>query len=465
LAYSAAVIPIQNLHLRLFLPFALALLLATILAWWIATAMLTHSLEERLEEQLGHAGDVLAEGELPLTKNLLQRLGRLLKAEITLIQHDGQIGPSTLNKNPELRASLASSWHSALKEGTTTFIQRGSTPFMVIVRPLPKTRDSRYLAVAVAASLGDAQDAGRRAAWWLGAAALLGILILAWVGHRIALSITQPVQALAQMADRITAGERNIHTHISHTNELGTLADALNTMAQRLQVYEQEIAEQNRLAALGSMGARIAHEIRNPLTAIKLELQLLAESLPSEQRGTADSLLDEVRRLELIAASALQAGQGTNLSLRSTDLNDPVNEVARLFKTQFDHRNIQLKSALKDNLPQALIDPDRIKQILVNLLVNAGDALAEGGIIQVGTDKDAASNKVLFWVEDSGPGIPAKHRTTLFSGTNSSKPGGLGIGLKLSKELVELQGGEIQVEESSLGGARFVVRFPVENKQ
>jgi len=427
--------------------------------------MLTLSLEERLEDQLGHAGDVLAEGELPLTENLLQRLGRLLKAEIALIQPNGQLGPSTLGQDSELRASLTDRWHSGLQEGTTTFIQKRSTPFLVVTRTLPKARDSRYLAVAVAASLGDAREAGRRAAWWLGAAALLGILILAWVGHRIALSITQPMQELARMADRITAGDRTVRMHFSHAKELNVLADALNTMAQRLQVYEQEIAEQNRLAALGSMGARIAHEIRNPLTAIKLELQLLSESLPDQQRAMAGSLLDEVRRLELIAASALQAGQGTHLSLKSTDLNSPVCEVAQLFKTQFKHRGIQLETISEDTLPGILVDPDRVKQILVNLLVNAGDALVEGGVIRVGTGKNTVENELFFWVEDSGPGIPIEHRATLFSGTNSSKPGGLGIGLKLSKELVELQGGQIQVEESSLGGARFVVRFPMENKQ
>jgi len=456
------VIPIQNLHFRLLFPFALALILAIALAWWIATSMLTHTLETRLENQLIQARGALVSGEFPLTEDLLQRLGHLLKAEFVLILPNGKFGISTLNKNAEMLQQLTHHWRPALKSTEATIIQEGKSPFMLVIQQLPKTRDSRYLAVAVIASLSDIQNAANRAAWWLGMAALLGTLALAWTGHKVILGITKPIQELAQMANQIANGCRKVRVNINQSNELGVLADALNTMADRLQIYEQEIAEQNRLAALGSMGARIAHEIRNPLTAIKLELQLLAESLPDAQRAIADSLLDEVRRLELIATSALQVGQGTRLSLRPTDLNDPVNEVTRLFKTQFDHRNIQLKNLLKKDLPQVQVDPNRIKQVLVNLLVNAGDVLAEGGIIRVGTDSNP--NKVLFWVEDSGPGIPAKHCANLFSGTSSSKPGGLGIGLKLSKELVELQGGEIQVEESPLGGARFVVRFPVENK-
>ncbi len=455
-------IPVQSLHFRLLFPFSMALILAIALAWWIATSMLTSTLENRLERQLVHAGEVLANGELPLTKELLQRLSRLLRADLILIQPDGKFAISTLDDKSNIAPALATHWRSALSHTKATIVQERGAPFMLVTQQLSESRDPRYLAVAVVASLDNIQNAASSTARWLGTAALFGIIILGWAGHKAILGITQPVQKLAQMADQIATGRREIRVDIGQANELGVLANALNTMAERLQVYEREIAEQNRLAALGSMGARIAHEIRNPLTAIKLELQLLAESLPSEQRGTADALLDEVRRLELIATSALQVGQGTHLSCRPTDLNDPVSEVTRLFKTQFDHRNIQLESLLKKDQPQVQVDPDRIKQVLVNLLVNAGDALAEGGIIRVGTDR--GPNEVLFWVEDSGPGIPAKHRATLFSGASSSKPGGLGIGLKLSKELVELQGGEIQVEESSLGGARFVVRFPVEKR-
>lgn len=457
-------IPIQNLHFRLLFPFALALILATALAWWIATTMLTHTLENRLENQLIHVSEVLADGELPLTADLLQRLSHLLKAELTLIQSNGELGLSTLTESAKILQPLAKHWRSALDSPEATIIQEGKSPFMLVVQQLPNSRDSRYLAVAVVASLSDIQNAASRAAWWLGIAALFGTLILAWAGHKVILGITRPVQELAQMANQIATGCREVRVNIDQSNELGILANALNSMAKRIQIYEQEVAEQNRLMALGSMAARIAHEIRNPLTAIKLELQLLAESLPNEQRAMADSLLDETKRLELITASVLQVGQGTKLSPKPTDLNNPISEVTQLFKTQFEHRNIQLKTILKDNLPLALIDSDRIKQILVNLLVNAGDALVDGGTIQVETDKSDKANEVLFWVEDSGPGIPGENHATLFSGTNSSKPGGLGIGLKLSRELVELQGGEIQATAGDLGGARFVVKFPVENK-
>jgi len=455
----------QNLHFRLLFPFALALILATALAWWIATSMLTHTLEERLENQLMHAGEVLANGELPLTTDLLQRLGHLLKADLILIQSDGKVGLSTLINNSELLRAVASHWTSAPNSPKATIIKKGKSPFMLVIQQLPKTRDTRYQSVAVVAPLSDIQNAASRAAWWLGIAALLGTLILAWAGHKVILGITQPIQKLAQMANQIATGCRDIRVNIGQSNELGLLANTLNDMAERLQVYEQEVAEQNRLMALGNIAARIAHEIRNPLTAIKLELQLLAESLPETQQTVANSLLNEVKRLELITASVLQIGQGTNLSLKATDLNSPISEVTQLFKTQFEHRNIQLKTSLKKELPPVVIDSDRVKQILVNLLVNAGDALIEGGIIQVGTEKNEVPEGVRFWVEDSGPGLSNGNHAALFSGTNSSKPGGLGIGLKLSKELVELQGGEIHTEASKLGGARFVVKFPVENQQ
>lgn len=454
--------PLHNLHLRLFLPFALALITATALAWWTATSLLTQTLEQRLEVQLERAGEVLASGAFPLTRDLLLRLGRLLKADITLVASDGALGPSTIDSNgPASTGQLARDWETLLRRGRPAVVQAGPTPYMLVVRRLPPARDQRYQAVVVAAAMGDIRAAVRQTALWLGLLALAGTLILAWVGHRIVIGITRPVQQLATMSDRIANGERDIQVQVAQANELGQLAASLNAMARRLQTYEQEIAQRNRLAALGTMAARIAHEVRNPLTAIKLQLQLLGESLPGEDHDTVEALLQEVARLELIVSSTLSAGRKEGLTPVPVDLNDLLGDVVRLFQPQFAHRGIQLESKFQEPLPQATLDPNRTKQILVNLLVNAGEALQQGGRIRVGTEYRTDSGEVAFSVEDSGPGVPEEQRAGLFAGGESEKPSGLGIGLRLSRELVEQQGGRIEVEDSPLGGARFLVRFSV----
>jgi signal transduction histidine kinase len=445
--------------LKIFLPFSVVLVLATVLAWWVATSLLTATLERRLEQQLEHAALVLAGGEFPFTEELLSRLAKLLKAEIVLIRKDGTVGASTLPEQD--RAVLKGIRQRAWQEPHVFTLQLGSIPYQWVVQPLPEGRDARYTAVVVLASLGDIGAAARHAAAWLGGAAGLGLLTLAWIGHQITRSITVPIQELGQMAERIAGGDRNVRVQVAQANEIGVLAEALNTMAERLSVYEAEIAETSRLAAIGQTTARIAHEIRNPLTAIKLQVQLLQETVgPEQQKQTmTSSLLDEIRRLDLIVSSTLDLSCPVRLVKQAADLNLLAAEVAQLSAAQFAHRGIRLELVLTPQLPEVTVDAARIKQLLWNLLVNASDELPQGGIIRLSIV--AQQDGMMLVIEDSGPGIPEDRRATLFSASASHKPGGLGLGLPLSKEIAELHGGHIDVGDSELGGARFCVSLPV----
>jgi signal transduction histidine kinase len=248
---------------------------------------------------------------------------------------------------------------------------------------------------------------------------------------------------------------------VERDDEIGALARSLNAMADRLAAYEREMIEKNRLAALGTMAARIAHEVRNPLTALKLQLQLLAESARGEQRDTIAVLEDEVGRLELIVAGVLGQAQAGPLRLerRPVALDALIGEVLRLFRPQLAHRGIELE-ARASALPAPLsLDPDRLKQVLVNLLVNARDALPDGGLVRVSWDA-LAGGGALVSIEDSGPGLPPEECERVLAGGVSSKPDGLGLGMRLSRELVEAHGGDLALRASPLGGLRVELRLP-----
>ncbi len=463
LKYPAGVRPSANIYLRLFLPFSASLLAATVLAWWVATSLLSASLEERLDEQLEHTASVLAEGDFPLTVELLARLKTLLRAEFVLIREDGTLGPATIptTRGPIYRELLhrIQRWQAG---GTRHFeIDYAATPHRLVIHPLEDGRNRRFTAIAALASLADVRAASRRAAWWLGGAVLLGTFVLAWVGHRISRSVTDPVRQLAHMAERIAVGDRKVRVQVSQGNEIGMLAGSLNTMAAHLEDFEKEVAEQSRLAALGKMAARVAHEVRNPLTAIKLQVQLLEESLDPERRALTTTLLSEVRRLELIVSGTLAVGRPQRIQPRETDLNSLVTEVTELMGPQLSHRNIRLETRIQ-KLPPALLDSDAVKQILLNLLTNAADELVQGGAVRVTTRHDQKEWLAVLMVEDSGDGILPERRGHLFTPLTSGKEDGLGIGLALSRELVEAHQGSIAATDSpELGGACFTVRFPL----
>jgi len=457
----------DSLYFRLFLPFSASLLLATVFAWWIATSLLANSLEQHLTKQLRHTATVLSEGNFPFTRDLLIRLASVIDAEIFLIKSDGSLGPSTLRtEQPELQKQLLiryDNWQN-LKEANNQYsavrINYLSQPHQLVFHHIDRARDTRYIAVAALSSLSSIHNTSRQVTLWLGIAAFTGMLLLAWIGHKIARRFTVPVQELATMAGQISTGNRDVRAVVHHADEVGELARTLNTMAEKLQFYEEQVAQKSRLATVGEMATRIAHEIRNPLTAIKLQTQLLHENSATSQQTVTQRLLDEISRLELIVTSTLDVARPVTLNTQATQINTLISSVTTLLAPQIQHRGIELNLNLDPELMEIPLDGDRIKQILLNLILNAADELNQGDKLLICTQHNANNNETILTVEDSGPGIPDDKLKEIFEPMKSGKTGGLGLGLTMSKELVELHGGQIFVERSTLGGACFRITFP-----
>jgi signal transduction histidine kinase len=290
----------------------------------------------------------------------------------------------------------------------------------------------------------------------LTAAALLAALLLSLVR-----SITRPLSELSALADRVATGERGERVDLPRPDEIGALAHSLNSMTTRLAEYESRLASRSRLAALGDMSARLAHEIRNPLTGIKLHLQLLAERAAPRDLPRLQQLLGEVQRLELLVSSTLMLGAEQPLALETVDLAALVADVLDLMQPSLEHRGIAVQRA-QGELQPVRADRARLRQALLNLVVNAGEAMPHGGRLQVGTEADAAVQRALIAVEDTGPGVSDELRARLESDPRSTKPFGLGLGLVVCRDVAAAHGGELRIERSAvLGGARFVIALPL----
>ena len=233
----------------------------------------------------------------------------------------------------------------------------------------------------------------------------------------------------------------------------------------------QRLKQRDRLAALGEMAAGLAHEIRNPLGAIKASAQFLADPSSSDAAtldpGTKeflDIIVEEVDRLNRVVSSFLDYARPSTGDPAPTDVNAVVRRTVQLLANELDGLDLELELAAE--LPRVRIDAERLRQVLINLCQNAAQAMEGAGTLTVRTrerkesDRDGERRWVELWVTDTGPGIPQKVLANLFVPFVTTKNRGTGLGLAISQRIVNAAGGHIEVRSQKDVGTTFVVRLP-----
>ncbi|MEM1166699.1 MAG: ATP-binding protein [Planctomycetota bacterium] len=241
---------------------------------------------------------------------------------------------------------------------------------------------------------------------------------------------------------------------------------------------ERRARRSERLAEIGAMTGGLAHEIKNPLSAIGLNAQLLAEAIddldtidePDRVRlkRRTDGLRRETERLRDTLTEFLTFAGEVRLSRAPTDVNALVDELADFFAPQADQAGVRLRTEFDPARPIATIDGPHIKQALLNLLINAVQVMAADDtdrakelILRTITRRERDLDVVEIHVIDTGPGIPAQARANIFDPYFTTKPGGSGLGLPTTRRLVEEHTGHIDVHSDPAAGTDFVVVLPL----
>ena len=222
------------------------------------------------------------------------------------------------------------------------------------------------------------------------------------------------------------------------------------------------------MAYLGTLAGGLAHEIRNPLSTMKVNLQLLREELErlhdervERSSRRVETLEKAVRRLEEIVNDFLKFARGFDLNLESQDLNEVIEEVVVFVEPEARRQRIDLRTAYDQHLPPVTLDKKYLQQALLNLLLNARQAIeetGEPGELFVTTQK--TDSGVLIQVTDTGPGIPEEVLPKIFDVYFSTKRGGTGLGLPTCRRIIEEHGGSLTVESEPGKGTSFAIRLP-----
>jgi signal transduction histidine kinase len=241
----------------------------------------------------------------------------------------------------------------------------------------------------------------------------------------------------------------------------------ISPLRVRLSESEALVARQEKLAALGALGAGVAHEIRNPLTAIKFRLFSLQKALPPELADNEDArtITDELNRLDRIVKDFLQFARPAEPNLVRIRADQVLREVQDLMKSELEPAAIRLELQISEPA-WILADRHQLKQVLINLVQNAADSIGERGTITLGLKTGTASfggkhqDAVILSVRDTGKGIPAEVQKRLFDPFFTTKEGGTGLGLAIAARIVEKHGGILRYRTELNRGTTFEIVLP-----
>ena len=229
-------------------------------------------------------------------------------------------------------------------------------------------------------------------------------------------------------------------------------------MTTQLRRSQEELLEHERLATAGQMAATFAHEIRNPLSSIKMMLQLAGEQTAEEKTARyVENTLEEIDRLNGIVEEMLDFARPAPLALEPTRVDETMRDVLELMSANLTRHGIEV-ALRSDASPVAKADPEALKRAFLNILLNAAQAQPDGGAVTVSIATSDAVVSIV--VEDRGPGLSDDAMASLFRPFHTTKTRGSGLGLATTKGLVERHGGELIVENAATGGARVSIRLP-----
>lgn len=299
---------------------------------------------------------------------------------------------------------------------------------------------------------------------------LLVSAVLSLMGSRL---ITRPLEGLLRATRTVAQGRFDIQVEAGSRDEIGDLADSFNQMARELDFREKALkdaqaalVQSEKLAAFGQLGAGIAHEIKNPLAGILGLTQLSKRKLNQEEPIYKNLAIieKETNRCTTIIQNLLKFARQEKVEFESVDLNQVAQDAMAIVEHQLEMNKVRLERNLADTLPSIHGNANQIQQVLINLMINAQQAM-EGRAGTVTVSTQASGGRVHVVVRDNGPGIPGEIKAKIFEPffTTKAVGKGTGLGLSVSYGIVKEHQGEIRVESRLDEGTTFLLTFPAQD--
>ena len=274
-----------------------------------------------------------------------------------------------------------------------------------------------------------------------------------------------PIRRLVEEAERFGEPERSADEVQALGQEVRGLIEDADQTHLELEKSRTRLLHTEKMATVGRLAAGVAHSIRNPLTSIKMRLFSLERSLDlaPNQKEDLEVISEETRHLDTIIRNFLEYARPSKLTMQRISPSELIDTNLQLLRHRFKSYGVRLELVRTAPLPEVLADPDQMKEVFVNILINACEAVGEGGAITIEEEEETQAPLgpvAVIRIRDSGPGIPAELQEKVFEPFFSTKEEGTGLGLSIAVRVVEQHGGRLAVKSEEGQGTTFIITLP-----
>ncbi|NLI82826.1 MAG: histidine kinase [Deltaproteobacteria bacterium] len=291
---------------------------------------------------------------------------------------------------------------------------------------------------------------------------MLGVALLYVLNHQV----LEPIRELAAGNDGPAGGGLKIHDEVTALRErIQKLVEDVDQTHSELRQSREHLVQSEKLAMVGKLAAGVAHSVRNPLTSVKMRLFSLERNLELSplQKEDFDVISDEIRHIDAILQNFLEFSRPPKLKIQSVSLSDVVDMSVQLLRHRLESYGAEVELTRQQRLPPIQGDPEQLKEVLVNLIINACEAMGQGGKIHIQEMQgfsEPMGRVVVLQISDTGPGIPEAIREQVFQPFFSTKEEGTGLGLSIARRIVEDHRGCLNLRSKKGKGTTFIVTLP-----
>jgi signal transduction histidine kinase len=291
----------------------------------------------------------------------------------------------------------------------------------------------------------------------------LGLILTFFLLH----DILDPIQKLVLETDRHNGTENERDEVKTLSRHVHDLKRTYNETQSELEKSREHLLQSEKLALVGKLAAGTSHSIRNPLTSVKMRLFSLSRSLDldSNQKEDFDVISKEISHIDTIVQNFLEFSRPPRLKLQSVSPSDVVDQAIQLLQHRLESYEVFIKIKRKEPLPMVQLDPEQLKEVLINIIINACEAMGKGGSIVISEEtviKQQKLRSAVIQISDNGPGIPDAIQSKIMEPFFTTKEEGTGLGLSIAAGIVQEHGGRLDIKSKEGNGTTFILTLPAE---